>query len=86
MIAFHFNSADLETAASENQIGSWDFIIDDLMSPAAQQPKEKQFYSKGTWKEARAKAEVHARTCGSKDGVDSILVVGFCRSEEKAVK
>jgi hypothetical protein len=69
MLAFHFNTGDLKTAALQNWAGTWDFMVDE---------REKLFYETGTWEEARAKAEAHARTSyACKDGRDSILVVGF---------
>jgi hypothetical protein len=69
MLAFHFNTEDLRTAALQNWGRTWDFIVDE---------KEQQFYATGTWEEARAKAEAHARTSyGCRDGRDSVLVVRF---------
>ena len=81
MIAFHFNDEALKTAASQNQSGTWVFIVDDVNGVLPQQQgKEKMFYATGTWEEARAKAETCARTSyGCKDGVDSILVVNGLR-------
>lgn len=75
MIAIEFNK-DVERAASENQTGDWDFIITHAKGKILPQGKEKVFTEKGSWKEARAKAEVAARNYGCVDG-DSILLVSF---------
>ena len=77
MIAIEVNHEDLETAKSHNQTGVWYFIVTHVKGKRLPQGKERIFTEKGSWEQARAQAEVAARTYGCVDDVDSILLVLF---------
>ncbi len=77
MIAIEVNHEDLETAKSQNQTGVWYFIVTHAKGKPLPQGSEKMFTAKGSWEEARAQAEVAARSYGCVDDVDSILLVLF---------
>jgi hypothetical protein len=62
MIAIEISDPDLKKATAENHSGEWWFLM----------PDAKTFTATGPWKDARSKAEAHARACGSIDGQDSI--------------
>jgi hypothetical protein len=76
VIAIEVNQKDLETPKLQNQTGVWYFIVTHTKGKMLPQGKEKIFTEKGSWNEARAKAEVDARNYGCVDG-DSILLVLF---------
>jgi len=67
MIAIEISDPDLKKATAENHSGEWWFLM----------PDAKTFTATGPWKDARAKAEAHARALGSQDGQDSILLLGL---------
>jgi hypothetical protein len=77
VIAVEVNHEDLETAKSHNQTGVWYFIVTHVKGKRLPQGSEKMFTAKGSWEEARAQAEVTARTYGCVDDVDSTLLVLF---------
>lgn len=73
MISIEISDPALEKATADNQTGEWYFLISTIngqhISP------EEVFCRSGTWKDARTKAEAHARTCGCKDEMDSVLLL-----------
>lgn len=80
MIAIEISDVGLKKAAADNQKGEWTFEID-AINGAPHSPEE-VFCIIGTWKEARSKAEAHARERGCEDGVDSIHLFAFRRDRQ----
>jgi hypothetical protein len=73
MISIEISDPTLRRAADENQTGEWCFTITTING--GQVSPEEVFCRSGAWKEARLKAEEHARTCGCRDGMDSVLLL-----------
>ncbi|MGH9635618.1 MAG: hypothetical protein ACRD72_12370 [Candidatus Angelobacter sp.] len=73
MISIEISDPALQRAADKNEAGEWCFVITTINGQ--QKSPEEVFCRSGSWKDVRSKAEDHARTCGCKDGMDSVLLL-----------
>lgn len=73
MISIEISDPVLQRAADENETGEWCFTITTINGQRVS--PEEVFCRTGNWKDARLKAEEHARACGCRDGMDSILLL-----------
>jgi len=74
------NNEGLRRATSQNQTGIWTFIVTHAKQVPLRPTKENNnntFVEEGSWEDARARAEVRARTYGCVDDADSIVLVWF---------